>query len=181
MVRRRFRVDRCEAERRVRAASGLRLVCGSSMVWPHLLHTSASVRRMPWHTHIMAHLRSDPHTVHGAPCTWHTHTMYLAHPYYGTTYTPFRRPVQTPRSDAPARTAPHILTQSTEWGSLARDKSCRRLRTRGGPEHGRRRRSFESRGTRELLPGRAGRALPARRRRKTLARRRRRSRAALVP
>ena len=107
MVRRRFRVDRCEAERRVRAASGLRLVCGSSMVWPHLLHTSASVRRMPWHTHIMAHLRGDPHTVHRAPCTWHTHIMYLAHPYCGTTYTPFRRPVQTPRSDAPARTAPH--------------------------------------------------------------------------
>ena len=87
MVRRRFRVDRCEAERRVRAASGLRLVCGSSMVWPHLLHTSASVRRMPWHTHIMAHLRGAPHTAHRAPCTWHTHIMYLAHPYYGTTYT----------------------------------------------------------------------------------------------
>ena len=66
MVRRRFRVDRCEAERRVRAASGLRLVCGSSMVWPHLLHTSASVRRMPWHTHIMAHLRGAPHTAHRA-------------------------------------------------------------------------------------------------------------------
>ena len=37
------------------------------------------------------------------------------------------------------------------------------------------------RGTRELLPGRAGGARPARRRRETLARRRRRSRAALVP
>ena len=87
MVRRRFRVDRREAERRVRAASGLRLVCGSSMVWPHLLHTRASVRRMPWHTHIMAHLRGAPHTAHRVPCTWHTHIMYMAHPYYGTTYT----------------------------------------------------------------------------------------------
>ena len=66
MVRRRFRVDRCEAERRVRAASGLRLVCGSSMVWPHLLHTSASVRRMPRQTHIMAHIRDAPHTAHRA-------------------------------------------------------------------------------------------------------------------
>ena len=45
-----------EVERRVRAAGGLRLVCDSSMVWPYILHTNASVRRMPWHTHIMAQL-----------------------------------------------------------------------------------------------------------------------------
>ena len=51
---------------RVRAASGLRLVCGSSMVWPHLLHTSASVRRMPRQTHIMAQLWGAPHTAHRA-------------------------------------------------------------------------------------------------------------------
>ena len=33
--------------------------------------------------------------------------------------------------------SPKILTQSTEWGSLARDKSRRRVASRGGADHGR--------------------------------------------
>ena len=52
------RFARWEAERRARAASGLRLVCGSSMVWPYILHTNASVRRYNG-THILWH------TLHG--------------------------------------------------------------------------------------------------------------------
>ena len=40
----------------MRAASGLRLVCGTSMVWPYILHTNASVENA------------------------------MAHPYYGTAY-----------------------------------------------------------------------------------------------
>ena len=42
-----------------------------------------------WHTFGVPRTLHTERHVHGTPilCTWHTHIMYLAHPYYGTIYT----------------------------------------------------------------------------------------------